>query len=186
MCLMRDSNVGVCGRGGCTGMVALANGVDVVGCASVEGPGVKSEVTRRFTDFLTIPMPHFFVGVAELQDDGGPSVRPFVESDLRVWCCASQHTYVSLLRSEKQTERDQLLSNCRVGECCTLPDSMWLFKLLILGLNGLLHLRMEDWSLALLVTGELLDGSVHALVVVSGVYTYFLHVSALPLLLQGQ
>ena len=131
-------------------------------------------------------MPHFFVGVAELQDDDGPSVRPLVESDLRVWCCASQHTYVSLLRSEKQTERDQLLSDCRVGECCTLPDRMWLFELLILGLNGLLHLHMEDWPLALLMTSELLDGLVDALVVVSGVYTYFLHVSALPLLLQGQ
>ena len=105
-------------------------------------------------------MPHFFVGVAELQDDDGPSVRPLVESDLRVWCRASQHTYVSLLRSEKQTEWDQLLSDCRVGECCTLPDRMWLFELLILGLNGLLHLHMEDWPLALLVTGELLDGSV--------------------------
>ena len=54
MCLMGDSNVGVCGRGGCTGMVALANGVDVVGCASVEGPSISSEVTRRFTDFLSI------------------------------------------------------------------------------------------------------------------------------------
>ena len=54
MCLMGDSNVGVCGRGGCTGMVALANGIDVVGCASEEGPVVSSEVTRRFTDFLTI------------------------------------------------------------------------------------------------------------------------------------
>ena len=54
MCLMGDSNVGVCGRGGCTGMVALANGVDVVGCASVEGLVISSEVTRRFTDFLTI------------------------------------------------------------------------------------------------------------------------------------
>ena len=44
MCLMGDSNVGICGRGGCTGMVALANGVDVVGCASVEGPVISSEV----------------------------------------------------------------------------------------------------------------------------------------------
>ena len=54
MCLMGDSNVGVCGRGGCTGMVAPANDIDVVGCASLEGPGIRSEVTRRFTDFLTI------------------------------------------------------------------------------------------------------------------------------------
>ena len=54
MCLMGDSDVGVCGGGGCTGMVVLANGVDVVGCASVEGLGVRSEVTRRFTDFHTI------------------------------------------------------------------------------------------------------------------------------------
>ena len=46
MCLMGDSNVGVCGRGGCTGMVAPANGVDVVGCASVEGPVINSEVAR--------------------------------------------------------------------------------------------------------------------------------------------
>ena len=54
MCLIGDSNVGVRGRGGCTGMVAPANGVDVVGCASVEGSGVRSEVTRRFTDLLSI------------------------------------------------------------------------------------------------------------------------------------
>ena len=54
MCLMGDSNVGVCGRGGFTGMAVLANGVDVVGCASVEGLVISSEVTRRFTDFLTI------------------------------------------------------------------------------------------------------------------------------------
>ena len=53
MCLMGDSNVGVCGRGGCTGMVALANGIDVVGCASVEGPVISSEVTRRSWDMLS-------------------------------------------------------------------------------------------------------------------------------------
>ena len=45
MCLMGDSNIGVCGRGGYTGMVALANGIDVVGCASVESPVISSEVT---------------------------------------------------------------------------------------------------------------------------------------------
>ena len=54
MCLMGDSDVGVCGRGGCTGMVALANGVDVVGCASVEGPVISSEVTRRSWDMLSV------------------------------------------------------------------------------------------------------------------------------------
>ena len=53
MCLMGDSDVGVRGRGGCTGVVALANGVDVVGCASVEGPGISSEVATRSWDMLS-------------------------------------------------------------------------------------------------------------------------------------
>ena len=38
---------------GCTGMVALANGIDVVGCASVEGPVISSEVARRSWDMLS-------------------------------------------------------------------------------------------------------------------------------------
>ena len=53
MCLMGDSNVGVCGRGGCTGMVSLANSVDFVGCASLEGPGFSSEVATRSWDMLS-------------------------------------------------------------------------------------------------------------------------------------
>ena len=50
--LMGDSN-GVRGRGGCTGMVALANGVDIVSCASVESPAISSEVARRSWDMLS-------------------------------------------------------------------------------------------------------------------------------------
>ena len=53
MCLMGDSNVSVCGRGACTGMVALANSIDVVDCAIVECPGISSEVARRSWDMLS-------------------------------------------------------------------------------------------------------------------------------------
>ena len=37
MCLMGDNNVGVCSGRGCRGLLALANGVEVEACASVEG-----------------------------------------------------------------------------------------------------------------------------------------------------